>query len=63
MTTQPLPYLLHNARLLTAAVQLKDTHGLLYAMRFLEEYSFSSDVIWEILGLIPAEGAKETSKS
>jgi hypothetical protein len=43
------------AMLLTAAVQLKQTHGLLFAMRFLEDYHFNNMVIWELLNLIPAE--------
>lgn len=49
--------LARGALLLTAAVQLKQTHGLLFAMRFLEDYSFSNLVIWEVLNLIPAEVA------
>lgn len=59
MTTQPPFNLLRNAKLLIAAVQLKQSHGLLYAMHFLEDYDFSSGVIWEVLGLISAEAAQE----
>lgn len=55
MTTQPPPNLLRNAKLLVAAVQLKQSHGITYAMRFLEDYDFSREVIWEVLGLIAAE--------
>lgn len=57
MTTQPELDLYRNAKLLVAAVQLRQTHGLLYAMRFLEEHYFNTVVIWEVLNLIPAEGA------
>lgn len=53
MTTQYDANLFRNARLLAAAVQLRSTHGLLYAMRFLEEHNFSVEVIWEVLNLIP----------
>jgi hypothetical protein len=60
MTTHLSPNLLRNAKLLIAAVQLKQSHGLLYAMRFLEDYDFSSSVIWEVLGLISAEAAQES---
>ena len=59
MTSQPPSNLFRNAKLLTAAVQLKQSHGLLYALRFLEDYDFSSGVIWEVLGLIPAEADQE----
>lgn len=59
MTTQHPLNLLRNAKLLIAAVQLKQSHGLLYALRFLEDYDFSSGVIWEVLGLIPAEADQE----
>jgi len=59
MTTQPSVNPLRNAKLLIAAVQLKQSHGLLYAMRFLEDYDFSSGVIWEVLGLISAEAEQE----
>lgn len=59
MTTQPSSQLLRDAKLLVAAVQLKQTHGLLYAMCFLEDYDFSSDVIWELLGLISTAIAQE----
>lgn len=61
MATYPTPDLLRNARLLVAAVQLRRTHGLLYAMRFLEDYGFNNAVIWEVLGLIPAGVAAEAS--
>lgn len=53
MTTELEPGLPRNARLLVAAVQLRKTHGLLYAMRFLEDQGFSAVVIWEVLNLIP----------
>jgi hypothetical protein len=53
MTTQLQPDLIRNAKLLVAAVQLRKTHGLLYAMRFLEDYAFSAEVVWELLDLIP----------
>lgn len=53
MTTQLEPNLHRNARLLVAAVHLRKTHGLLYAMRFLEDHDFSNVVIWEVLNLIP----------
>jgi len=53
MTTQIQPNLLRNAKLLVAAVQLRKTHGLLYAMRFLEDYAFSAEIVWEVLDLIP----------
>lgn len=55
MTTCPESDQFRNARLLGAALQLRRTHGILYAMRFLEEYGFDAHVIWEILGLIPAQ--------
>lgn len=55
MTTCPVSDQFRNARLLGAALQLRRTHGILYAMRFLEEYGFDAHVIWEVLGLIPAE--------
>lgn len=45
----------HRAALLGAAVQLRRSHGILYAMRFLQEYAFDERVIWEVLGLIPVE--------
>lgn len=61
MTTFPPLNLSRNAKLLIAAVQLKQSHGLLYAMRFLEEYDFSSHVIWEVLGLISAEAYQDSS--
>ena len=60
MTSQSPSNLFRNAKLLIAAVQLKQSHGLLYAMRFLEDYDFSSSVIWEVLGLISAEAAQES---
>ena len=63
MTAQPSHNLLRNAKLLVAAVQLKQSHGLLYAMRFLEECNFTSGVIWELLGLIPAEVCEEDVSS
>lgn len=53
MTTEHQADLLRNAKLLVAAVQLRKTHGLLYAMRFLEEHNFSTEVVWEVLNLIP----------
>ena len=53
MTTQFKPDLHRKAKLLVAAVQLRKTHGLLYAMRFLEDYGFANVVIWEVLNLIP----------
>lgn len=53
MTTQHQADLFRNAKLLLAAVQLRQTHGLLYAMRFLEERDFSAEVVWEVLNLIP----------
>jgi hypothetical protein len=59
MTTQPPFNLLRDAKLLIAAVQLKQSHGLLYAMRFLEDYHFSSGVIWEVLGLITTQVDQE----
>lgn len=53
MTNQLEPDLHRNAKLLVAAVQLRNTHGLLYAMRFLEDRGFANVVIWEVLNLIP----------
>lgn len=61
MTTQPQINPLRNAKLLIAAVQLRKTHGLLYAMRFLEEHHFNTVVIWEVLNLIPAEGVADAT--
>lgn len=55
MTTYPQLDLMRNAGLLAAALQLRRTHGLLYAMRFLEDANFSQQVIWELLGLIPVD--------
>ena len=60
MTTYPFPGNFRKARLLGAALQLRRTHGILYAMRFLEEYGFDAHVIWEVFGLIPAERAAAT---
>lgn len=54
MTTERQPDLLRNARLLMAGVQLRKSHGLLYAMRFLEDHDFSVEVVWEVMGLIPS---------
>lgn len=53
MTTQHQTDLIRNAKLLLAAVRLRQTHGVLYAMRLLEEHDFSAEVIWEVLNLIP----------
>lgn len=53
MTTPHQEDLHRNAKLLVAAIQLRKTHGLLYAMRFLEEHNFSAEVVWEVLNLIP----------
>ena len=61
MTTQLKPDLHRKAKLLVAAVQLRKTHGLLYAMRFLEDYGFANVVIWEVLNLIPPGTTKEPS--
>lgn len=55
MTTLPASDQSRNARLLSVAIQLRRSHGILYAMRFLEEYDFDQCVIWEVLGLIPAQ--------
>jgi hypothetical protein len=55
MTTYPDSDLLRNATLLVAAIQLRRSHGLLYAMRFLEDAGFSDSVIWELFGLLPAD--------
>lgn len=55
MTTYPESDQFRNARLLGAALLLRRSHGILYAMRFLEEYGFDAYVIWEVLGLIPSE--------
>lgn len=62
MTTQLTPDLHRKAKLLVAAVQLRKTHGLLYAMRFLEDYGFSNVVIWEVLNLIPPGRTNEHSQ-
>lgn len=59
MTTQIEPDLHRNANVLVAAVQLRETHGLLYAMRFLEDYDFADVVIWEVFKLIPSDAAKK----
>lgn len=59
MTTCLPPNLSRDAKLLIAAVQLRQSHGLLYAMRFLEDYNFDNGVIWEVLGLIPGEVTQE----
>lgn len=53
MKTQFDPELARNAQLLLAAVQLRQSHGLLYAMRLLEEHEFSATVIWELFDLLP----------
>lgn len=53
MTTPHQEELHRNAMLLAAAIQLRTTHGLLYAMRLLEEHNFSAEVVWEVLNLIP----------
>jgi hypothetical protein len=63
MTTQLKPDLHRNAMLLIAGVQLRKTHGLLYAMRFLEDHGFANVVIWEVLNLIPPGRTKEPSQS
>ena len=63
MTTQLEPDLHRNAKLLVAAVQLRKTHGLLYAMRFLEDRGFANVVIWEVLNLIPAGTTREPPQS
>ena len=63
MTTQLEPDLHRNAKLLVAAVQLRKTHGLLYAMRFLEDRGFANVVIWEVLNLIPAGTSREPPQS
>jgi hypothetical protein len=62
MTTELEPDLHRKARLLVAAVQLRKTHGILYAMRFLEDHDFSTVVIWEVLNLIPS-GVLRDSKA
>lgn len=61
MTTQLKPDLHRKAKLLVAAVQLRKTHGLLYAMRFLEDHGFANVVIWEVFNLIPPGTTKEPS--
>lgn len=61
MTTQHQADLLRNAKLLVAAVQLRKTHGLLYAMRFLEEHDFSVEVVWELLNLIPYAASSDST--
>lgn len=61
MTTLPISDEFRNARLLGAALQLRRTHGILYAMRFLEEYGFDAHVIWEVLGLIPPQRCESPS--
>lgn len=58
MTTQLEPDLHRNAKLLVAAAQLRKTHGLLYAMRFLEDHGFADVVIWEMLNLIASGTTK-----
>lgn len=63
MTTQLETDLHRNAKLLVAAVQLRKTHGLLYAMRFLEDRGFANVVIWEVLNLIPAGTTREPPQS
>mgnify|MGYP003576126582 CR=1 FL=1 len=63
MTIQLEPDLHRKAKLLVAAVQLRKTHGLLYAIRFLEDYGFANVVIWEVLNLIPPGTTKEPSQS
>lgn len=60
MTEQQPLDLARNASLLAAATQLRCTHGLLFAMRFLEDYGFNNVVIWEVLNLLPA-GSTEQS--
>ncbi len=62
MTNQLEPALHRNAKLLVAAVQLRKTHGLLYAMRFLEDCGFANVVIWEVLNLIPPTTTTEPSQ-
>lgn len=63
MTTQLKPDLHRKAKLLVAAVQLRKTHGLLYAMRFLEDHGFANVVIWEVLNLIPPGTTREPPQS
>ncbi len=63
MSTQLEPDLHRKAKLLVAAVQLRKTHGLLYAMRFLEDHGFANVVIWEVLNLIPPGRAREPLQS
>jgi len=63
MTTQLKHDLHRKAKLLVAGVQLRKTHGLLYAMRFLEDHGFANMVVWEVLNLIPPETTKEPSQS
>lgn len=63
MTNQLEPDLHRNAKLLVAAVQLRKTHGLLYAVRFLEDRGFANVVIWEVLNLIPPSTTTEPSQS
>lgn len=55
MTKTIAPKRLRRTKLLGAALQLRRSHGILYAMRFLEEHGFDERVIWELLGLIPVE--------
>lgn len=59
VTNQLKPDLHRKAKLLIAAVQLRKTHGLLYAMRFLEDHGFANVDIWEVLNLIPPGPTKE----
>lgn len=62
MTIQLKPDLHRKAKLLVAAIQLRKTHGLLYVMRFLEDYGFANVVIWEVFNLIPPGTTKEHSQ-
>lgn len=62
MTTYPQSDLLRNAKLLVGALQLRKTHGLLYAMRFLEDHCFSTVVIWELMELIPNYAVEEPAE-
>lgn len=63
MTTQHQADLLRKAKLLVAAMQLRKTHGLLYAMRFLEEHDFSVEVVWEVFNLIPHTVSADSADS
>lgn len=63
MTTKLESDLHRNAKLLAAAVQLRKTHGLMYAMQLLEEHGFANAVIWEVLNLISSETTKGPQQS